>query len=482
VLNIRRVREAVVRRADTGAGAAIPSLPDAYRTVKVPEVGGPWLKKLLAFAGPGYLVSVGYMDPGNWATDLAGGSKFGYKLLWVILASNLMAILLQTLCARLGIATGRDLAQACRDYYKKPASVALWVLCEIAIIACDVAEVIGSAVALKLLFGLPLVWGVIITGADVLVLLALMKFGFRKLEAIVITLVATIFVCFGVNIYMAKPDWAAVGAGLVTPSLPGNGALVIAVGILGATVMPHNLYLHSSIVQTRDIERNKRGKLEAMRMATIDTVISLGSAFFVNAAILVLAAAVFHGTGKVVSELEDAHKLLQPALGGAGATLFAVALLCSGQSSTITGTLAGQIVMEGFLNIRIAPWLRRMITRGLALIPALLLVTATSGRDIDLLILSQVVLSMQLPFAIFPLVMFTSDRRRMGDFASPIWLQVLAYMVCVAITLLNLNLLRETVPLTILGPIAGAGLLFAAWVIFFYKGKPPVEVTPEAAA
>jgi manganese transport protein len=443
----------------------------------VPKLSATWLKRLLAFVGPGYMVSVGYMDPGNWATDLAGGSKFGYALLWVILASNLMAILLQTLCARLGIATGKDLARACRDYYKRPAAVVLWLLCEVAIIACDVAEVIGSAVALKLLFGLPLVWGVLITGADVLLLLGLMRFGFRKIEAIIFVLVATIAVCFAVNIYLSRPEWSGVVHGLFVPSIPNREALFIAVGILGATVMPHNLYLHSSIVQTRAFEPTPEGKRNPMRMATVDTVLSLGAAYFVNAAILVLAAAVFHGAGKAVAELEDAHQLLTPLLGGGAATLFAVALLCSGQSSTITGTLAGQIVMEGFLNVRVQPWMRRMITRGLALIPALILVVATSGRDIDVLIYSQVVLSMQLPFAIFPLVMFTSDSRRMGEFASPLWLQVVATLVCVAITLLNVSLLWDTVHHGILIAVAIAGALFALWVTFFHRGTAPAPVT-----
>ncbi len=448
-----------------------PSLPDSYRTVKVST--GKGLRKLLSFAGPGYLVSVGYMDPGNWATDLAGGSKFGYALLWVILASNLMAMLLQTLCARLGIIAERDLAQACRDYYKRPAAIALWLLCEIAIIACDVAEVIGSAIALQLLFRLPMIAGVLITGLDVLVLLGLMRFGFRKIEAIVIVLVATIFVCFAINIYLAQPNWAGVGVGLIKPTLQNDAALAIAVGILGATVMPHNLYLHSAIVQTRAYDKSKDGKRQASKMATIDVIIALGAAFFVNAAILVLAAAVFHTGGEVVESLQDAHKLLNPLLGGASATLFAVALLASGQSSTITGTLAGQIVMEGFLKIRIQPWLRRMITRGLALIPAVLLVTATANnKNVDMLINSQIVLSLQLPFAIFPLVMFTADKKRMGEHVNPIWLTVVAYAVCILISALNIKFLYDQY-----GPLwVGAGVavmaLFAAWVMFFYKEKP----------
>jgi manganese transport protein len=464
--------EALAAFLSKGSRGADASLPDVHRSV--PITGGSWLRRFLAFAGPAYLVSVGYMDPGNWATDLAGGSKFGYALLWVILASNLMAMLLQTLCARMGIVMQRDLAQACRDFYKKPAAIVLWILCEIAIIACDVAEVIGSAVGLKLLFGIPLLAGVLITGLDVLALLALMKFGFRKIEAIIITLVATIFVCFLVNIIWAKPDWAGVTHGLFVPSLPGQGseALLIAVGILGATVMPHNLYLHSAIVQTRRVEDTAPAKRQAMRMATTDTIIALGFAFFVNAAILILAASVFYGGKVVVDELDMAHSMLTPALGGAAATLFAVALLASGQSSTITATLAGQVVMEGFLNFRIAPWLRRMITRGLALIPAVILVSATEGKTNDLLVLTQVVLSMQLPFAIFPLVMFTSDRKRMGEFANPLWIKIAAYTICVVITGLNVQLLGETLGWSWVAIGAVVMAAFAAWVTWGYREKP----------
>jgi len=462
-----------------------PSMPDIYRSVKVD--GATWLKRGLAFAGPGYLVSVGYMDPGNWATDLAGGSKFGYTLLWVILVSNLMAMLLQTLCVRLGIGAGRDLAQACRDYYKKPAAVALWLLCEIAIIACDLAEVIGSAIALKLLFGIPLIAGVLITGFDVLLLLGLMSFGFRKIEAIVIALVATIFICFAINIFWASPDWAAVGKGLVTPKIPSTDALLIAVGILGATVMPHNLYLHSSIVQTRAYEQTPPGRKKAARMGTIDVIIALGAAFFVNAAILILAASVFHAP---VDNLEDAHKLLTPALGGAAATLFAVALLCSGQSSTITGTLAGQIVMEGFLKIRVKPWVRRIITRSLAIIPAIILIAMNGDGDtVGILTLSQVVLSMQLPFAIFPLVMFAADRRKMGNLVSPLWLTLVGYLICTVITVLNVKLLGDTFSEkwgsgTGWGIVAAIALgigIFGAWVTFLYKSKKPADAVRDVA-
>ncbi|HVU63320.1 MAG TPA: Nramp family divalent metal transporter [Phycisphaerales bacterium] len=456
------------------------SLPEANRSLCVGHgVGGarPWWRRMLGFAGPGFLVSVGYMDPGNWGTDLAGGSKYGYALLWVILASNLMAIFLQVLCARLGIATGKDLAQACRDYFPKPTAIALWLLCEVAIVACDLAEVIGSAVALKLLLHIPLAWGVLITGADVLILLGLMNFGFRKLEAVVITLVATIAVCFGINLYMASPDWAAAAHGTLVPSLPRDAhgslteALVISLGILGATVMPHNLYLHSSIVQTRRYGLDAAGKRSAIHHNTIDTVVALGSAFFVNAAILILAAAVFFKSHTVVEELEQAHQLLAPALGGAAATLFAVALLASGQSSTITGTLAGQIVMEGFLRIRIKPWLRRLITRTLAIIPALIIVTMTGGKDtVRLLIVSQVVLSMQLPFAIFPLLMATSSRKRMGEFASPIPVTIIGYAIGTLIVALNVYLLIDQ--LGWIWVALGALAMVAFWAVVRFVYVP----------
>lgn len=467
------------RRAVPGA---IPR-SDSHRTIAVPHPSAHWLKRFLAFVGPGYLVSVGYMDPGNWATDLAGGSRFGYALLWVVLLSSLMAVLLQTLCARLGLATGRDLAQCCRDYYKKPAAIALWLLCEIAIIACDLAEVIGSAVALHLLFGLGLIAGVLVTSLDVLLLLALSQFGFRKLEAVVISLVATVAACYGLEVFLAKPDWAGVAHGLFVPSLPGgpNGAgLLIALGILGATVMPHNLYLHSSVVQTRAHDHSEEGVRQAIRFNTLDTVIALGAAFFVNAAILIVAGAIFHTRGQVVEDLGDAHKLLTPILGGAASTAFAVALLASGQSSTITGTLAGQIVMEGFLHLRVAPWIRRLVTRALAVIPAVVMISATGGRDtVGLLVLSQVVLSVQLSFATFPLMLFTSDPKRMGTFVNPPWLKVTGYAVCWAIALLNLYLLGQTaweqmgvLGLALLGVLLLALLLFAGWVRFFYRERP----------
>lgn len=420
------------------------TLNESYRTIRVPQ-NGSWLRRLLAFAGPGFMVSVGYMDPGNWATDLEGGSKFGYALMWVIMASNLMAIFLQTLCARLGLVTGKDLAQACRDHYRKPVVIALWITAEIAIIACDLAEVIGSAVALNLLFHIPLAWGVAITSLDVLILLGLMRYGFRKLEAVVVSLIFTISACFVMNIFLARPEWHGVLMGF-RPALPNADALYISLGILGATVMPHNLYLHSSIVQTRDTAPGEAGLKQAIRWNTFDTVFALSAAFFVNAAILVLAGALFHKGGVVVDDLAQAHQMLAPLLGGASATAFAIALLASGQSSTITGTLAGQIVMEGFVQLRVAPWLRRAVTRGLAIIPALVIVVWKGGAGtLALLTFSQVVLSMQLSFATFPLVMFTSDRRMMGVHANPLWAKITGYVVCFAIAALNLYLIVTTI-------------------------------------
>ncbi|MBL8067259.1 MAG: Nramp family divalent metal transporter [Armatimonadetes bacterium] len=451
------------------------SLPEAYRSVPLPQAKG-WWRKLFAFAGPGLLVSVGYMDPGNWGTDLAGGSKFGYSLLWVILLSNFMAQFLQILCARLGLVTGKDLAMACRDYYAKPAAFALWILCEIAIVACDLAEVVGSAVALNLLFGIPLVWGVLITGFDVLLLLAFMHYGFRKIEAVIFTLVATIFACFAFQMFAAQPDWAGVARGTFVPSMPDNEAFLIALGILGATVMPHNLYLHSSIVQTRKVESGESGIDEAIKFNTIDTVVSLSLAFFVNAAILILAASVFHGKGTVVEELQQGHELLRATLGGASATVFAVALLASGQSSTVTGTLAGQIVMEGFLKIRVKPWIRRLVTRSLAIVPAVVVILLSGGKGtVHLLVVSQVVLSMQLPFAIFPLVAVTSDRRRMGRHVNKPWVKSLGYLLAVIIGGLNVYLLVETVgwAWVVAGAAAAGG--FAAWVRWGYRPKVAVS-------
>jgi manganese transport protein len=424
-----------------------PSLAEVYRTI--PVTGGGWWRKAMAFAGPGYLVAVGYMDPGNWATDLAGGAQFGYALLSVILISNLMAILLQGLAAKLGIVTGRDLAQACRDHYSRPVSFGLWILCEVAIAACDLAEVIGSAIALNLLFGIPLPWGIGITALDVLLVLYLQNKGFRLLEALVIALIATIAGCFLFEILISKPDWGPLALGFIpSPSiLADRDKLYIAIGILGATVMPHNLYLHSSIVQTRRYEETSAGKREAVKYAFIDSTIALSFALFINAAILIVAAATFHRAGHTgVAEIQDAYKLLTPLLGVAGASaVFALALLASGQNSTLTGTLAGQIVMEGFLNIRIRPWLRRLITRGVAIVPAALtaIFFGASGTA-RLLILSQVILSLQLSFAVFPLVKFTSERAKMGEFVNSRWLQVLAYLVAGVIATLNVWLLFLT--------------------------------------
>src|SRR5438045_8013938 len=391
-----------------------PSLPEVFSSLPVPTSAS-FLRKLLAFAGPGFLVAVGYMDPGNWATDLAGGSKYNYALLSVIMLSNLMAILLQSLSLKLGIATGRDLAQACRDHFSKPVSFFLWVICEIAIAACDLAEVIGSAIALNLLFGLPLLAGVCLTSLDVLFVLFLQNKGFRYIEALVITLIFIIGGCFAWEIIASRPDLLGITKGFVpSPQIVADpGMLYIAIGILGATVMPHNLYLHSSIVQTRRYELNTAGNREAIKFATIDSTDALMFALFINAAILIVAAATFYTRGhNDVAEIQDASKLLTPLLGVTGAsTLFALALLASGQNSTLTGTLAGQVVMEGFLNLRIRPWLRRLITRLIAIIPAVL-VTIISGEKgtTNLLVLSQVILSLQLSFAVFPLVLFT-DRK-----------------------------------------------------------------------
>ena len=425
-----------------------PSLAEVYRTIPVAHKH--WFRKILAFAGPGYLVAVGYMDPGNWATDLAGGSRFGYTLLSVILISNLMAVLLQGLSSKLGIVTGRDLAQACRDHYSRPTSLALWVLCEIAIAACDLAEVIGTAIALNLLFGIPLAWGVAITALDVLIVLYLQNKGFRLLEALVIALVAVVGACFLFEIIISRPEFSGIVRGFV-PSFEivrNPEMLYIAIGILGATVMPHNLYLHSSIVQTRMYEETTEGKREAVRYAFIDSTIALSFALFINASILIVAAATFYRSGNTqVAEIQDAYQLLTPLLGvGAASVVFALALLASGQNSTLTGTLAGQIVMEGFLNIRIRPWLRRLITRAIAIVPAAIvaILYGESGTA-KLLILSQVILSLQLSFAVFPLVMFTSDKQKMGPFVNPGWLKVLAYAVATVIASLNAWLLVQTI-------------------------------------
>lgn len=402
----------------------------------------------MSFAGPGYLVAVGYMDPGNWATDLAGGAQFGYTLLSVILLSNLMAVVLQGLSAKLGIVTGRDLAQACRDHYSKPVSFALWVLCELAIAACDLAEVIGSAIALNLLFGIPLTIGIVITAVDVMLVLYLQHKGFRLLEAFVIVLVATIGGCFLFEIILSQPPVAAVMKGFIPTSevISNPSMLYIAIGILGATVMPHNLYLHSSVVQTRQYDRTLEGKREAIKYSFIDSTIALSFALFINAAILIISAATFHQTGNTqVAEIQDAYQLLTPLLGAGASTVFAIALLASGQNSTLTGTLAGQIVMEGFLNIRLKPWLRRLITRSIAIVPAVIVASlyGESGTA-QLLIFSQVILSMQLSFAVFPLVQFTSEKIKMGEFTNPVWLKVMAYLIAATIAVLNVWLLIQT--------------------------------------
>jgi manganese transport protein len=426
----------------------LPSLSEVHRSLVVPPSAS-FFRKLLAFAGPGFLVAVGYMDPGNWATDLAGGSKYNYALLSVIMMSNLMAILLQSLSLKLGIATGRDLAQACRDHYSKPVSFCLWVICEIAIAACDLAEVIGSAIALNLLFGLPLLAGVCVTSLDVLFVLFLQNKGFRYIEALVITLIVIIGGCFAWEIVASRPDLLGIAKGFVpSPQIVFDpGMLYIAIGILGATVMPHNLYLHSSIVQTRRYALNNAGKREAIKFATIDSTVALMFALFINAAILIVAAATFYTRGRNdVAEIQDAYKLLTPLLGVTGASaLFAIALLASGQNSTLTGTLAGQIVMEGFLNIRLRPWLRRLITRLIAIIPAVV-VTIISGEKgtTNLLVLSQVILSLQLSFAVFPLVMFTSDKLKMGEFVNGPFVKWLSWFVASIIALLNAWLLMQT--------------------------------------
>jgi manganese transport protein len=424
-----------------------PSLPEVHRTISIPNKG--FWRKLLAYAGPGCLVSVGYMDPGNWATDIAGGSKFGYALLSVILLSNLMAILLQSLCVRLGVATGKDLAQACRDYFSPQVNRLLWVLCEIAIAACDLAELLGSAIALQLLFGIPLAWGVCIMTLDVIMLLLLQNKGFRYIEALILTLVGTISACFMAEILFSRPDIGSVLSGYLPQKevLQNPDMLYLAVGILGATVMPHNLYLHSSIVQTRAWQLTSAKKWEAIKFGTIDSTVALSLALLINSAILIVAAATFYASGyRDVAEIQDAYQLLSPLLGvTAASAIFAFALLASGQSSTLTATLAGQIVMEGFLHLRLPPWLRRLATRLLATIPALVAIVFFGEQSTgSLLVLSQVVLSLQLSFAVIPLVMFTSDRRLMGEFVNPQWLKASAGAVATVIVGLNGWLLLQT--------------------------------------
>ncbi len=434
------------------------SLSEVHRSVEIPPNSG-FMRRMFAFAGPAYLVSVGYMDPGNWATDLEGGARFGYQLIWVLLMSNLMAVLLQTLSARLGIVSGRDLAQACRESYPRPVAYVLWVLCEIAIAACDLAEVLGTAIGLNLLLKVPLLYGVIITGFDTMIFLVIQNLGIRKMEAFILMLVTTIGVCFGIEVFLSEPAWGEVVGGFA-PRLTSE-SLYVAIGILGATVMPHNLYLHSALVQTRSVQQTPEGKRTACTYNFIDTAVALNAAFFVNAAILVVAAAVFFKHGVIVTEIQQAHQLLSPLLGTAVAsTLFAVALLSAGQSSTLTGTLAGQIVMEGFLQLKVRPVLRRLITRSIAIIPAILVIALKGeGGTYGLLILSQVILSLQLPFAVIPLIHFTSERSRMGEFTSATWVKVLAWVSAAIIVGLNGKLIGDTLSSWIAG--AGSG---AIWI------------------
>jgi len=422
---------------------------ESHRSVRIPSEQSFW-KKLFAFSGPGFLIAVGYMDPGNWATDLAAGSQFNYSLLCVILISNVMAMLLQTLSLKLGIVTERDLAQMCRYHYRPSVNYMLWIFCELAIIACDLAEIIGSAIALNLLFHIPILWGVCITALDVFVLLFLQHKGFRYLEALITTLIGVIAICFGLEIFFSRPNLASITTGFVPhlEIMTHPAMLYIAIGILGATVMPHNLYLHSSIVQTRSYPLNTVGKREAIRFASIDSNTALFLAMFINAAILIVAAATFFKGGrKDIAEIEDAYKLLSPMLGVTGAsTLFAIALLAAGQNSTLTGTMAGQIVMEGFLEMRMKPWIRRLITRSLALVPTLVVVWYMGERGMNqLLLASQVVLSMQLSFAVIPLVTFTSDRKKMGVFVNSFTMKIVAWSVALVILVLNGWLLMMTI-------------------------------------
>jgi manganese transport protein len=427
---------------ETNLALIEPSLPEVHSSVHVSRSPNFW-RRLAGFIGPGFLISVGYMDPGNWATDIAGGSRYGYTLLFVIMASNLMAILLQSLSLRLGVATERDLAQLCHERYGPKVSFVLWIFAEVAIAACDLAEVIGSAIALQLLFHIPLFYGVLITGLDVLLILLLQRWGFRYVEALVIALIGAIVALFGIQMFLSKPEFWPAFKHLIVPSpqiFTNPGMMFIAIGMLGATVMPHNLYLHSSIVQSRRYKRTPEGKREAIFMANLDSHLALTLALFVNAAILIVAAAVFHRSGHFeVAAIQDAYKLLSPLVGAAGAsTLFAIALLASGQNSSITGTLAGQVVMEGFVHLKVSAWLRRLITRTIAIIPTIIVVAITGERGTEkLLLLSQVILSLQLSFAVIPLVLFTSSRKTMGEFVNPRWLKVAAWSVAILIVVLN---------------------------------------------
>jgi manganese transport protein len=420
------------------------SFDGAHRSVSVSHSG--WWRRMLAFVGPAYMVSVGYMDPGNWATDIAGGAQFGYRLIWVLLMSNVMAVLLQTLSARLGLVAGRDLAQACRDAYPVPVRYVLFVLCEIAICACDLAELLGTAIGLNLLFGIPLIWAVVITGSDVLILLLMQHFGVRKLEAFIVLLISTIGLCFIVEIFLCKPSASGIASGFIPGPLSGD-ALYVAIGIIGATVMPHNLYLHSSLVQSRDVHRSVDGVVQACRYNLIDSVVALNGAFFVNAAILIVAAATFWSRGIVVTEIQQAHQLLDSVLGSRLAPVaFALALICAGQSSTVTGTLAGQITMEGFLQFRLRPSVRRLITRLIGIVPAVAVIWVMGDRGTyKLLIRSQVILSLQLPFAVVPLVKFTNSRTKMGPFANPRVVQAIAWLVTGVIISLNAKLVYEEI-------------------------------------
>ncbi|MBI3469659.1 MAG: Nramp family divalent metal transporter [Planctomycetes bacterium] len=491
-------------------GPALPvrSLEEVHGTVPVGYQR--FWRRLFAFAGPAYMVSVGYMDPGNWATDIEGGSRFSYELIWVLLMSNAMAVLLQTLSARMGIVAGRDLAQACREVYSRQVGLSLWVLCEIAIAACDLAEVIGTIIGLKLLLGIPYQWGLMVTACDTFLLLAIQRFGIRRMEAFILSLVMTIGLCFALEIFWAGPDWGDLLRGMLptfTRQAPfvfsNNEALYVAIGILGATVMPHNLYLHSALVQSRRIERTRRGLREACRLNLIDSTVALNAAFFVNSAILVMSAATFYRNQQPVARIEDAHELLAPLLGTAGASLaFAIGLLCSGQSSTLTGTLAGQIVMEGFLQFRMRPWLRRLLTRSIALVPAIITVACFESHGLtELLILSQVVLSLQLPFAVVPLIQFTSDRNRMGQFANRLWVKVLSWSAAVVIISLNVRLVVWQIgdwinklqaagysplwiELTVVPIAIGCGVLLV-WLLLeprFFARLRPAAVGPTARA
>ncbi|MGH7141665.1 MAG: Nramp family divalent metal transporter [Minisyncoccia bacterium] len=416
-----------------------------HRSIPVPATAS-FLRKLLAFSGPGYLVAVGYMDPGNWAVDLSGGSAFGYELLTVVLLSSVIAVLLQHLAAKLGLVTGRDLAQLCREWYPKPATLFLWLMAELMVIACDLAEVIGSAIALNLLFGLPILFGIVLTGGDVLLLLFLQNRGYRWLELFVIALIALIAAGFGFELFLSHPALAALFAGFVphTSIITNPNMLYLSLGIVGATVMPHNLFLHSSTVQTRAFEGDTRGKREAVKFATIDAAVALAIAFFVNAAILTTAAAVFFASGnRNVTDISQAYHLLAPILGtGLAGTVFAVSLLVSGQNSTLTGTLAGQIIMEGFLRLRIAPWLRRVITRLFAIVPALVVVVFFQQWGLGrLLLLSQVILSIELPFVVVPLVLFTGSRKQMGEFVNSWSVSAISGIVAALLIALNLWLI-----------------------------------------